>query len=72
MSVTGFDNLDIGRRLHPTLTTIDQNSKQLMERAVNMLVDQIALPRSQRGATQLETIEPSLVIGESTGPAPGT
>lgn len=70
MSVTGFDNLDIGRRLHPTLTTIDQNSKRLMERAVDTLVREIALPRPQRGKASLETVEPALIIGESTGPAP--
>lgn len=69
VSVTGFDNLDIGRKLHPTLTTIDQNAQQLMERAGEMLLHEIALPRSKRGGTALETVEPLLVIGESTGPA---
>ncbi len=70
ISVTGFDNLDLGRKLHPTLTTIDQNSAQMMERAGQMLLEQIKLPPAQRGKPIMEMVPPELVIGESTGPAP--
>jgi DNA-binding LacI/PurR family transcriptional regulator len=69
ISVTGFDNLDLGRKLHPTLTTIEQNSVQLMERAGALLLDQIKLPPAERGKPLIETVAPELVIGESTGPA---
>jgi DNA-binding LacI/PurR family transcriptional regulator len=69
ISVTGFDNLDLGRKLHPTLTTIEQNSVQLMERAGALLLEQIKLPPTERGKPQHETVAPELVIGESTGPA---
>ena len=69
ISVTGFDNLDLGRRLHPTLTTIEQNSVQLMERAGSLLLEQIKLPPSERGRPVVEFVAPQLVIGESTGPA---
>jgi len=70
ISVTGFDNLDIGRRLHPTLTTIEQNSGQIMERAGALLLEQIKLPAAERGKSIAELVAPDLIIGESTGPAP--
>jgi DNA-binding LacI/PurR family transcriptional regulator len=69
ISVTGFDNLDLGRKLHPTLTTIEQNSAQLMERAGSLLLGQIKLPAADRGKRLVELVAPELVIGESTGPA---
>lgn len=69
MSVTGFDNLDLGRKLHPTLTTIDQNSVLMTERAGRLLLEQIKLPLSERGRPIVEMVDPELVIGESTGPA---
>jgi len=69
MSVTGFDNLDLARRLHPTLTTIDQSPLRLMERAGEMLMEQIAQPKQRRGSVVTETMAPELVLGESTGPA---
>jgi DNA-binding LacI/PurR family transcriptional regulator len=69
MSVTGFDNLDFARHLHPTLTTIDQSPLRLMERAGAILLEQIKLPPEKRGRAQPEFIAPELVVGESTGPA---
>jgi DNA-binding LacI/PurR family transcriptional regulator len=69
MSVTGFDNLDFARHLHPTLTTIDQNPLRLMERAGAILLEQIKLPPEQRGRSEPEFVAPELVVGESTGPA---
>ena len=70
ISVTGFDNLDLGRRLHPTLTTIDQNYAELMDRAGALLLEQIMLADAERGKPVDEHVKPSLVVGESTGPAP--
>jgi LacI family transcriptional regulator len=69
MSVTGFDNLDLARRLHPTLTTIDQGSEALMERAGQMLLAQMTRSKSRPAATLAETVAPEIVLGESTGPA---
>ena len=69
MSVTGFDNLDLGRKLHPTLTTIDQNPVRMMERAGELLLEQIKLPLDERGEPVVEMVPPEMVIGESTGPA---
>lgn len=69
MSVTGFDNLDLARRLHPTLTTIDQGAEALMQRAGEMLLSQLVSPKLRAGAALAETAAPALVLGESTGPA---
>jgi DNA-binding LacI/PurR family transcriptional regulator len=69
ISVTGFDNLDLGRKLHPTLTTIEQNSVHLMERAGALLLEEIKLPPAERGKPIVELVPPQLIIGESTGPA---
>lgn len=70
MSVTGFDNLDFARKLHPTLTTIDQNPLRLMERAGAILLEQLSATGSRRMKHAPEYVAPELVIGESTGPAP--
>ena len=69
MSVTGFDNLDFARKLHPTLTTIDQNPLRLMERAGTILLEQINLAPGERGRVAPELVAPELVVGESTSPA---
>jgi len=70
MSVTGFDNLDFARKLHPTLTSIEQNPLRLMERAGALLLQQldVSAAKDPRGAVT-ETVAPDLVVGESTGPA---
>lgn len=69
ISVTGFDNLDFARNLHPTITTIEQNPLRLMERAGEMLVAEMALPPEKRGDALHEKVPAELVVGESTGPA---
>lgn len=69
MSVTGFDNLTFARKLHPTLTTIDQNPAGLMERAGELLLEEIARAPVKRGGSITETVVPELIVGESTGPA---
>ena len=69
MSVTGFDNLDLARKLHPTLTTIEQNPLRLMERAGTMLLEQLERKEGDRVPAAAEVVAPELVIGESTAPA---
>jgi LacI family transcriptional regulator len=69
MSVAGFDNLDLARKLHPTLTTVEQNPAQLMSKAGEILLREIALPEAKRSRNLTESIAPELITGESTGPA---
>ena len=68
-SVVGFDNLPMGQHLRPTLTTIDHQSKLLIEKAGELLLEQLGkVPES--GAGKQLRIEPRLIVRESTGHAP--
>jgi DNA-binding LacI/PurR family transcriptional regulator len=69
ISVTGFNNQGICRMTSPTLTTIDQNIEGTINTAAELIVTQLNKPISAKPIVR--TIEPNLVIGESTGPAPG-
>ncbi|HEY0258191.1 MAG TPA: LacI family DNA-binding transcriptional regulator [Candidatus Methylacidiphilales bacterium] len=69
VSVMGFDNLDVGQYLRPRLTTIDQQSENLMRQAGELLLTQLSATSSAE-PTQSILIEPHLIIRDSTGPAP--
>jgi DNA-binding LacI/PurR family transcriptional regulator len=71
ISVTGFDNLNLARQLHPTLTTIEQNPLGLMETAGAMLLEQVNHGKGRRQRPKSRTVAPALVVGESTGPVAG-
>jgi len=68
ISVTGFNNQDIGFMLTPTLTSVDQRVTQTAELAADLLLTQIGQPPRIKPLVQL--IAPLLVERESTGPAP--
>lgn len=64
-SITGFNNQDICRMTLPTLTTVDQNIDKTIATAAELLLLQLDRPPNARPIVR--TIEPELVIGESTG-----
>ncbi len=66
-SITGFNNQDICHMTLPTLTTVDQNIETTVATAADWILSQLDLP--PRTKPFIKTIEPRLVIGESTGPA---
>ncbi|MFJ4892296.1 LacI family DNA-binding transcriptional regulator [Streptomyces sp. NPDC088788] len=66
LSVVGYDNLPLGRWLHPRLTTVDQRVQEVGAAAARML---LALCGEEVEDTPL-TGRPRLVVRESTGPAP--
>lgn len=66
LSLTGFNNQDIGHMTWPTLTTVDQSIDATIAEAAELIVSQIGKPL--RAKPVVRTIEPKLVIGESTGP----
>ena len=68
-SVVGFDNLTQGRYLRPTITTIDQQPQLLIAEAGRLLLELLG-KTPEVGANQALSIEPLLIIRESTGPAP--
>ncbi|MEO5960454.1 MAG: LacI family DNA-binding transcriptional regulator [Opitutaceae bacterium] len=67
VSVTGFNHQDICHMVSPTLTTVDQNIATTIETAAEVLLSQLDQPPPARPIVR--TIEPHVVVGESTGPA---
>ena len=67
VSITGFDGIEFSRYTNPALTTVEQPIEQLAETSCRLLFAQInkeALESPQR------LLRGSLLIGDSTGPAP--
>jgi DNA-binding LacI/PurR family transcriptional regulator len=67
VSVAGYDNLEIAAHYNPRLTTIDQPNYELGRRSFEMLLRLIG---GDEGVAPL-IMPPELVLGGSTGPAPG-
>ncbi|MFL5296813.1 MAG: LacI family DNA-binding transcriptional regulator [Phenylobacterium sp.] len=63
LSVVGFDDFEIARRLWPSLTTIRTPTREIGRLAVERL-----LGREAEGRAEQDRL-PSLVVRESTGPA---
>jgi DNA-binding LacI/PurR family transcriptional regulator len=69
VSVLGFENARSSSHVAPPLTTIAHPVQDIIERAVEILVN----PESTGSSNNLpinETIKPTLILRESTGPAP--
>lgn len=64
VAVIGFDNIELAELCKPALTTVDQQSKELSQRAVRMLVEMIEgdelLPEDRQ-----KIIKPQLVVRQS-------
>lgn len=69
ISITGFNNQDICHMMSPTLTTVDQNIDTTIATAAEVILSQ--LNQAPRAKPIVKTIEPKLVLGESTGPVRG-
>jgi DNA-binding LacI/PurR family transcriptional regulator len=69
VSITGFNNQDICQMTSPTLTTVDQSIDTTIASAAELLFEQ--LDRPPRTRPLIRTIEPTLIVGESTGPVRG-
>jgi LacI family transcriptional regulator len=67
-SIIGFDGVELGRYVSPALTSIGQPIRSLGALAATRLLERIAQGNHSAGRTL--TISPSLVVRESTGPAP--
>jgi LacI family transcriptional regulator len=66
LSIVGFDDLELARHVQPALTTIRVPAEELWRTAAERL---LALLAGEQVARETE-IEVSLVVRESTGPAP--
>jgi DNA-binding LacI/PurR family transcriptional regulator len=66
VSVVGFDDVDGAAHFVPPLTTVRQGFRELGERCLRMLLDLI-----DGGEAHADTVQPELVVRESTGPPRG-
>jgi DNA-binding LacI/PurR family transcriptional regulator len=69
LSVTGFNNQDIGLMTSPTLTTVDQNIEGTIATAAEVILAQLNAPPRAKPVVRLIAAE--LIVRESTGPARG-
>jgi LacI family transcriptional regulator len=67
LSVVGFDDISLARLVSPKLTTVTQPLSEMAERAASLLIGADHGAASARGN---EVIRATIVVRESTGPAP--
>ena len=70
ISVIGFDDIQSAAFHRPRLTTVRQPLKSMGETATRILVSQLA--GKDDDFKPLVTLEPSLIVRESTGRCPGS
>ncbi|WP_345751299.1 LacI family DNA-binding transcriptional regulator [Microbacterium rhizophilus] len=68
LSITGFDDTDLGRYIHPSLTSVATDARAWGSAAGRALLDAL----SGAAPTHADLAEPTLIIRESTGPAPSS
>lgn len=69
VSIIGFDDIESAAYQNPSLTTVRQPLRQMGETAAEVLLAQLA---GGAAPGSFVTIEPELVVRDSTGPAPET
>ena len=67
LSVAGFDDIPLAKQIYPSLTTIRQPVRAMAETAVEILMAEM---RSGPAIEKPHSIDATLTIRESTGPAP--
>ena len=68
VSVVGYDDSPLSRLAHIDLTTVSQESEQLMRHAVAAVVERLDGGRTERREV---VVPPRLVVRGTTGPPPG-
>ena len=66
LSITGFNNQEICHMTSPTLTTVDQSIDMTIATAADIILSQLGKPPPAKPI--IRTIEPRLIVRESTGP----
>jgi len=69
LSVAGFDDIPLASFLWPSLTTIGQPIEAMARRATELLLMQL---RDNHDEPLDKTIDSTLVVRDSTGPAPSS
>jgi LacI family transcriptional regulator len=70
LSIVGFDDIDIAQFTIPPLTTISQAGVEMGRTSAHLLLDMIE-GRVARADVEDVIVAPSLVVRQSTAPAPG-
>lgn len=71
ISVIGFDNTSISTKIRPHLTTVDVGLEQAGARSVELLLEMLSGSSAEPRATRRMVVLPTtLIVRESTGPAP--
>lgn len=68
ISILGYDDVEVSEMMYPSLSTVNQNTKKLGERAAEILL--FELKDEGGGGLIKDEIVPTLVPRDSTGPAP--
>ncbi len=69
LSLVSFDDTPIVRFAHPPLTAVHQPIAEVAEAAVELIIEQ---QRRKKPSTEPRIVTASLIVRESTGPAPGS
>jgi LacI family transcriptional regulator len=69
LSLVGFDDIEMAHFIHPRLTTICQPVEEMSRQALNWIMEMIA-HKDHPLENRLFSVEPKLMIRESTGQAP--
>ncbi|SMX26428.1 HTH-type transcriptional repressor CytR [Pelagimonas phthalicica] len=68
VSVLGFDNVEIGKRQNPPLSTVHVPMEEIGQVALNLLEEARTLPKNERSARRVELGCKIIVRGSTTGP----
>jgi len=72
ISVVGFDGIQLGAFIHPSLTTLSVPRVELANTAFRSLYRDRSSHRAAPGQGKEHIIHPTLIVRKSTGPAPGS
>ena len=67
LSIVGFDDSPMARKMHPTMTTIRQPTRDMSRIATELLIKRL---RGESPEGVKKVLKSELIIRSSTGPAP--
>jgi LacI family transcriptional regulator len=68
MSIVGFDDISLAELVEPRLTTVHQDIESMAQRAVQRVLERLAMPRDLPRTPHADVLATTLVIRDSCGP----